>query len=846
MASSISFAQQARLSREVRSRLIAEAEKILAVLVLAIDERFIAAMSEAAPSRQMQLRRDAWTLFQRERGAWQQKTKDAWKNALRPAVAPDQAALSGELELMGTEVADNKIIVSRLVQSLMEKATTAVNDLALRIRYLEETSELDSRDVVRPENLLLPLIEQWDSVGMPREAWAVVNDVALKVLVERLKTAYDEINQFLIDQGVMPTIDLDARVKKRPSSSAPLRRLEPDSSSPPLKSDSDRIDPQAHLDNRSPGGQEVPGPGRLISPAQGTSTRMGEPSSSRSGAFGGRLGWGNGSTALTASRPAAAQRGERVEGSSQTAVSGPQAVGRQSSGYGGALDETRMMTASTPLARARSRALGVMGQLKRLLVGSSAEGSFDTEVHALPSPALAAAMAYQPRPAAEHLSGDTIQEDFTPAGVSNVALELRRTTSELKQKAETKNEKAIIEIVALMFQSILQEDRIPPGVRVWFARLQMPVLRVALADPDFFSTLNHPARLLIDRMGSCVMGFDNNSANSGVLQAEIKRIVQVVEQYPETGKRVYQLVYDEFQKFLSKFLTGSDVAQKVVSVAQQVEQKETLTIQYTIEMRNMLKDVPVRDEIREFLFKVWAEVLAVSAVRRGPRHTDTLELKKSATDLVWAASAKSNRAERTQVIQDLPQILQKLRAGMNLLGLAPSAQEVHLKIVSDTLADAFMSKTQAIPAEQIAAMAERLERLEDFVSEDGIGDLPLDVESIELLLGIDAAMMVVIANGGSLPNAAMLAWAQELQLGAWFTLDHNDRVISVQLLWRSERKQLHLLASTDGRSYLIQAGRLAAYLQAGLLLPQEEETLTVRATRDALVKLEANPERLLT
>jgi hypothetical protein len=34
-------------------------------------------------------------------------------------------------------------------------------------------------------------------------------------------------------------------------------------------------------------------------------------------------------------------------------------------------------------------------------------------------------------------------------------------------------------------------------------------------------------------------------------------------------------------------------------------------------------------------------------------------------------------------------------------------------------------------------------------------------------------------------------------------------------------------------------------LQAGLLFPQEEETLTVRATRHALLKLEANPERLL-
>jgi hypothetical protein len=256
--------------------------------------------------------------------------------------------------------------------------------------------------------------------------------------------------------------------------------------------------------------------------------------------------------------------------------------------------------------------------------------------------------------------------------------------------------------------------------------------------------------------------------------------------------------------------------------------------------------MPVRDEIREFLFKVWAEVLAVSAVRKGPRHTETLELKKLAADLVWAASAKPNRADRARVIQDLPKLLQKLRSSMSMLGLPPSAQEAHIRVVSDTLADAFMSKTQAIPEEQIKVMAERLERLEDFVSEDGMGDLPLDAESIELMLGIDASTIVVVSQGGSLPNAAMLAWAQELQLGAWFTLDHNDRVIQVQLLWRSERKHLHLFASTDGRSYLIQAGRLAAYLQAGLLLPQEEETLTVRATRDALGKLEANPERLLS
>lgn len=834
MATPPSFAQRVQLAQETRKRFVADASRAMVELGTAVQERLTTLMNEAAPSREMQSRRDAWTFYQRHRAAWVDGTVKDWQAALKPAVSAPKSSLEGGLELVGTDVVENKILASRLVLGVMEKVSPELNDLRVRIKFLEGLEDLEGHDILRPEVSVLLMIEQWANAGMPRDSWPMVNDVAHKLLTERFKQAYANCNDFLIKQGVLPTIELKDRVKRVPSATPRAR--------PPA------VPPSGQTPVERPSGRDS-GPGGYYSDAgdqggyrggqgpQDSASQGGQTGARAGGAFGGRLGWGgneagpaSGSGAPN-SRPAGAMQGQH-------------AAGRNSSGYGSASDETRMMTSTTPLARARSRAQGVLGQLKRLLIGSGGT-DFEATHYQPPSPALAAAIAVRSRPAGVYSGSGTLMEDYSPAGVARVAGELRQRTAELKEKAETKSEKATIEIVALMFQSILQEDRIPPGIRVWFARLQMPVLRVALAEPDFFSTLNHPARQLIDRMGSCVMGFDASGINGSALETEIKRVVQVIEQYPETGKRVYQLVYDEFQKFLAQFLTGRASTQKLVSVAQQVEEKETLTIQYTIEMRNMLKDIPVREEVREFLFKVWAEVLAVAAVRKGPQHPETLGLKKSATDLVWAASAKPNRADRARVIQDLPQLLQKLRAGMTLLGVAPSEQEAHIKTVSDTLADAFLSKTQAIPTEQIQAMAERLANLEDFVSDDGMGDLPLDAQSIEMMLGIDASTIDVVADGGSKPTAAMLAWAQELQLGSWFTLDHNGRVVQVQFVWRSDRKHLNLFASSDGHSYLIQAGRLAAYLQAGLLLPQEEETLTVRATRDALVKLEANPERLL-
>ncbi len=526
-----------------------------------------------------------------------------------------------------------------------------------------------------------------------------------------------------------------------------------------------------------------------------------------------------------------------------------------------------MPSGGSPLATARQRAQTALLNLKRFVtgriggdtgnstqpassIGIDGRGTAGGADFGAPRPfsrtfagAIADAEAAYRAAATQYLDAPGEQATL----IQQSAVDLRRRSTELKKRAPTTADKATVEIVALMFQAILAEERIPFSARVWFARLQMPVLRVAIAEPEFFGTLQHPARMLIDRMGSCVMGFDAAAISGSALENEIKRVVQVIEQYPETGQRVFKLVFDEFVAFLNRYLTQSDTAQRVMSVAQQVEQKETMAIQYTIELRKMLNDMPVRDEIREFLFKVWAEVLAIAALRYGGQDEQTVTLKRAASELVWAASAKPSRTDRARVIQDLPQLLQRLRQGMALLGIVDEPQEAYIKTIGATLSDAFMLKTEAIPQAKIEAMAERLAHLEDFVSDSGgDADLPLDATNIELLLGVDASAIEVVADtAGARASEDMLAWANELQVGTWFMLDHNDRVSQVQFVWRSDRKQLHLFASADGRSFLIQAGRLASYLQAGLLTPAEEETLTVRATREALAKLDANPERLL-
>jgi hypothetical protein len=849
------------LARQARELFAAKAIEIFSETVVAVRQKLAALLEKASGAKEAQDKRDVWLVFQKSEAAWAGAVVAAIKKATRPPVASVGSKFNTlTFELMGNEVMENKILSSRLALRILDKASWELNDLTLRIRQLDNLTELDKQDVFKPELCAQTLVETWMAAGMTKEAWLSVQDLIHQSFGERMVEAYHLANELLVSKGVMEEIDLRAMVRRTPSAvgsnSSPAAISGAGDSNPSsLDAGHSRYGPQN-------GGNSGFGAGAQGNGNQGSGQGAAGQSQGRSQVGQGMVGPGQAGQAPTQG-PGHAVRSVGQAGNVGGSAAQQAGVARASRATVAKYaqdshEETRMMTSATPLARAKMRAQGVIGQLKRMLT-DRVVGFDDTRAY-VPSPGLAAAMApragyvrtQQGGPMATG-AGGAIQGGgggVVFAGFSEgmqpvqAASALRNETDTLKKAASTTAEKATIEIVALMFQSILAEDRIPPVVRVWFARLQMPVLRLALAEPEFFGSLQHPARRLIDRMGSCVLGFEAD-VTSVALETEIKRIVQVIEQYPETGRRVFQLVYDEFQKFLSKFLTQGAATQRVVSVAQQMEQKETAAIQYIIELRKMFGDMTVRDEIREFIFKVWAEVLAVATMKQGAQHAETINLKQVAADLVWSASAKPNRADRTKVINELPRLLKRLRSGMALLGFDAAKQDEHIKVISDTLADAFMSKTETIDPKQIEEMSKRLKNLEDFVSEDDVGDLPLDAESLELMLGIDTTGIDIITSGGSDPTEGMRAWAMELDEGSWFNIDHNGKSARVQYAWRSKRGQLHLFAMPGGKTYLFQVRRLASYLQAGLITPVEDEALTVRATRDALTKIDANPERLL-
>ena len=749
----------------------------------------------------------------------------------RAAEWPQAGSARDAFTLVPDDAIELEIVTSRLALAIMDRASWEFSDLRSRVARLEGLGELDPHDLLRAHVLARIVFDAWRASGQTLDSWRELQAVLHQEFALLAEEAYHETNRWLVAQGVLPEVDLRPFIQRS------------------------RTHPNAPLGWQA--GTGFAGTGGV-----GTTSGFGGQDNPPFGPS----GYGGAGAALG---PTA-----RGAGYGSPYPPAPSALGGSP---GGVADETRLMTRVTPLARGREHAEAVLGRLNRLIgrqvpefavstrsarlgAGGQPPTAWSTDSSGRPptlpmSPLLARAIDTAQQGIKQRLASSTLQGESlvtTPVMLD----ELQQRKQVLKKAAATPEERATIEIVALLFQSILTEERIPASVRVWFARLQMPVLRVAVTEPDFFATIDHPARRLIDRMGACVLGFDSgaqagapasaqaSTPGGTALEREIKRVVQVVEAYPDTGRRVFQTVLTEFEKFLEHwFKNENEATKRGVSLAQQVEQREILAIQYTIELRRMLSEVPVQEGVRQFLFHVWADVLATTAVRYGAQGEPTKTMKRAAADLIWSASAKVTREERAEVIRRLPLLLKSLREGMASAGMDSARQDEQIQQLNNSLAAAFTAKAAAIPDDRLRELMGRLETLEELLPE--AQDVDIDESMVLDLSGHQNSELEVVLDGGSMPTPAMLAWARELQVGSWYMLDRGGRSEAVQLAWHGMRKQLSLFVTPHGRCVLFQQHRLAAYLQAGHLLPAQDEALTVRATRSALAKLDVDASRLL-
>ena len=118
--------------------------------------------------------------------------------------------------------------------------------------------------------------------------------------------------------------------------------------------------------------------------------------------------------------------------------------------------------------------------------------------------------------------------DAAMTGLMAVNL-IRAHRDELLQASTGTLDHMVIDVVGSLFDQILADSRVPPQMARQIARLQLPVLRVALNDASFFSSRRHPVRRFVNRIASLACAFDEFDEGPGKeFLGRVRELVQEI------------------------------------------------------------------------------------------------------------------------------------------------------------------------------------------------------------------------------------------------------------------------------------------------------------------------------
>lgn len=431
--------------------------------------------------------------------------------------------------------------------------------------------------------------------------------------------------------------------------------------------------------------------------------------------------------------------------------------------------------------------------------------------------------------------------------------------NQLASAASNNVDRMKIDIVAMLFDQILSDDKLPAEFKTLLGRLQLPVLRVALSDGSFFASRAHPTRRLIDRVASCAVGYEGGGDASSRFFAEVERIVMLVlRNVDDESSAVYERLLAEFENFIEREHThANDIVGRAAGVLERAEIREVLGINATIQVNQLLYGVTLEPFLKAFLLDIWTHVLVEAACRSENSQTDPafLNYKQLCLDLVWSAQPKSTPEDRRKLVALLPRMIAGIRQGLALIGY-PAEQEAAFFAELMQLHSTAVRSHAPLPGEQmdIDRFADRLRDMvvaSDVTAVAGAAEVKLspqsalrvtaegagEVELLDVPAGPDS-----VAVNHSLPADELVSrWIEGLERGSWYELRAEEGYNKVRLAWISPLRSFYLFIAAQGqKAHSLDPDALRRSLRNGDLRAVESETLVDRAVRSVMDNLERN------
>jgi hypothetical protein len=190
-----------------------------------------------------------------------------------------------------------------------------------------------------------------------------------------------------------------------------------------------------------------------------------------------------------------------------------------------------------------------------------------------------------------------------------------------------------VELVARLFEQLGEQLHQGGNARALLGDLQLPVLRMAVTDRDFFEKREHPARRLLDTVTAAANDWLDGSDDESnrPLAAKLEQLVNRAQQEPPSAG-LYTTLLADIEHHLALLTRKAQAAERRhVEAAKGRERLDQARHRASELMAERFALSPPRGLLRALLDRAWSDVLALTLLRHG-EDSDAFEAQLAITD----------------------------------------------------------------------------------------------------------------------------------------------------------------------------------------------------------------------
>lgn len=225
----------------------------------------------------------------------------------------------------------------------------------------------------------------------------------------------------------------------------------------------------------------------------------------------------------------------------------------------------------------------------------------------------------------------------------------------------------MINLIDHVFRFIARDDNLPPCLRAVLARLQIPLLKVALLDRGLLSRASHPARRLLNEMAAAGLGCDPREQEQGdALQLRAERVVQRLLIDFAEDTRLFGELLEDFLGQTQHERRRTELFEQRTRDAEEGRANASLArrqVQHVLSQRLRGRVWP--QAVVQMLINNWSQVMMLAWLRHGEA---SLGWRSALQTLDTLLASVTPSLQPQALVHQVPPLLKSLRDGLASVG----------------------------------------------------------------------------------------------------------------------------------------------------------------------------------